>query len=494
MKPVSANAGGSLGTWQVLWQLIRARPWHFVLNLALQVPRQSVFLVTGLVVARYFEVVSAGATGDAATILVLVAVLLGTYAARIAIIIGAVATNETYVQHGAALLRRNAFAHLLARPGALPLTFAPGEVVSRLMGDAQTVSGFQYRLLRTLGDAAMAIAAVVVLARVDTWLTVLVVLPVLLVGAAGNAARRRVQRYQRGHRDAVGRSRAFLGDVFETVQAIQVAGAEERMAHRFSELNARRRDTALQGRLFGEAIGVLTHGTAAVGIGAVLLLVANAIRRGTFTVGELTLFAYYLPAMTTFTSSLGNLLIGFQRATVSVERLVAVLEGSPPTTLLRRSAPSSATPLLTGDQPGSPPVIALEQLEVRGLSYRHPGSDRGIEGVSLVLSRGGCAVITGRTGSGKTTLLRVLLGLLPWQAGEIFWNGQVVHNPGTFFVPPRTAYAPQAPHLFCATLRENILLGLFVPSPGGFSSQPSRLLGTEGTQDVRETVSDQGQL
>ena len=35
-----------------------------------------------------------------------------------------------------------------------------------------------------------------------------------------------------------------------------------------------------------------------------------------------------------------------------------------------------------------------------------------------------------------------------------------VINPASFFVPPHSAYTPQVPHLFSASLAENILLGL----------------------------------
>jgi ATP-binding cassette subfamily B protein len=102
----------------------------------------------------------------------------------------------------------------------------------------------------------------------------------------------------------------------------------------------------------------------------------------------------------------------------------------------------------------------LETLEAMGLTYRYPESGRGVEDVTFSLKRGMLTVITGRIGSGKTTLVQALLGLLPKDAGEIRWDGEVVTDPATFFVPPRSAYAPQAPHLFSATLKENILLGL----------------------------------
>ncbi len=102
----------------------------------------------------------------------------------------------------------------------------------------------------------------------------------------------------------------------------------------------------------------------------------------------------------------------------------------------------------------------LQSLKVSHLTYIYPGTNQGITDISFEIQRGSLTVITGQIGSGKTTLLRLLLGLLPKQSGEIYWNGDIVENPATFFVPPRSAYTSQIPQLFSYTLRENILLGL----------------------------------
>ena len=99
-------------------------------------------------------------------------------------------------------------------------------------------------------------------------------------------------------------------------------------------------------------------------------------------------------------------------------------------------------------------------LAVTGLTYRYPETGRGIDGISLHLPRGSFTVITGRIGSGKTTLLEALLGLLPKDAGEVYWNGGLVEDTREFLVPPRCAYTPQVPRLFSDTLRDNILMGL----------------------------------
>ena len=94
------------------------------------------------------------------------------------------------------------------------------------------------------------------------------------------------------------------------------------------------------------------------------------------------------------------------------------------------------------------------------MTYKYPESGRGIEEIRLAVPRGSFTVITGRIGSGKTTLLRTLLGLLPKDAGEIRWNGELIEDPATFFVPPRSAYTAQVPCLFSEPIVDNILMGL----------------------------------
>ncbi len=127
---------------------------------------------------------------------------------------------------------------------------------------------------------------------------------------------------------------------------------------------------------------------------------------------------------------------------------------------------AESTPLyLRGLLPAvpSPACYATNQLnlvEARGLTYHHPQSGHSISAVDLRLPHGTLTVVTGRVGAGKTALLQTLLGLLPRAAGEIRWNGQVVHDAASFFAPPRAAYTPQAPRLFSKPLKQNILLGL----------------------------------
>ena len=78
-------------------------------------------------------------------------------------------------------------------------------------------------------------------------------------------------------------------------------------------------------------------------------------------------------------------------------------------------------------------------------------------GVSLAVSPGEIAVITGRSGAGKSTLLRVLLGQNAPYAGKIDIGG--VAPEARSDLAALIAYVPQAPILLAGTVRENLQLG-----------------------------------
>jgi ABC-type multidrug transport system fused ATPase/permease subunit len=103
-------------------------------------------------------------------------------------------------------------------------------------------------------------------------------------------------------------------------------------------------------------------------------------------------------------------------------------------------------------------IEPLRRLQVRNLTHWFPDGGEGLEGVDLVVERGSFTVVTGKIGSGKSTLVRALLGLVPAE-GEVLWNGKIVDDPASFFVPPRSAYTAQVPRLFSESLADNIALG-----------------------------------
>src|SRR5260370_29146978 len=217
-----------------------------------------------------------------------------------------------------------------------------------------------------------------------------------------------------------------------------------------------RRKAMLRDRLFGELLGSISDNAVSFGIGITLRLAAPAMAAKTFTIGAFALFVYYLWFTTRLPATWGMFIGDYKQQEVSIKRMVELIPDEPPGVLVVHAPVYEC-----GGLPELPPTAAapeqpLAALEVRGLTYHHPGTQRGISGIDLRVPRGSFTVITGRIGSGKTTLLRALLGLLPPSRGEIYWNGERVANPAHFFKPPRTPYTPQIPRLFSASVRDNI--------------------------------------
>jgi ATP-binding cassette subfamily B protein len=449
-----------LPTWKYLYRLAAYRPWLSMALVAVNLVVFAVgFQVTGLITQAFFNIL----TGDAQLSVgpySLAALLVATALGRTAFIFGDVSLNVLNRFTFGALLRKNLFSSILDRPGARAVPGSPGEAISRFRGDVNEFSGFVVEVVFPLSFGVFAIVAMIVMIRINAQIALIVFLPLVLVTVLANLMVKRVEQYRKAQRKATGKVTDFVGEMFGAAQAVKVATAEQRMLRHFRDLNEVRRKAAVRDRMFHELFHSVFWNAINLGTGAILLLSGQAIRAGTFTVGDFALFVYYLGFVTEFTGMLGGFWAWYKQVGVSLGRMVRLLQGEPVDTLVEHGPVHMRGAL--PDVPYVEKTVAhhLRTLDAKGLTHKYASSGRGIEDIDLHIERGTFTVITGRVGSGKTTLLRVLLGLLPKDEGEIYWNGELVEDPATFFVPPRSAYTSQVPLLFSESLQDNILMGI----------------------------------
>jgi ATP-binding cassette subfamily B protein len=467
----------SLGTGRFLWRMTHYRPWIYWADNVLWTAVYCARLLPGLVAQAAFDALQRG-TADPPTIAWLAAAFVGTgIAAAVAETSGM--TIDVFFRFSvSAVLQRNMLAEILRRPGARALDRSPGEALSVFRDDVTHAEDGSDWTVDMISLSVFAIAAMAILINVNATITIFVFVPLVAIIAVAQVATRRLQQSRAASQVATGRVTGALGEIFGAVQAVQIARAEHGVVEHFRRLSEIRRKTVLRERAFSLLTGSVYWNTVHLGTGMILLLGANAMREGTFTVGDFALFVSYLGFVTEFSGFAGLFLTQYKQLGVSVARMLALMRGGTtnvPAAALLDSTPLDLTGPLPGETPASPSVAAaasdrtaerLQRLEATGLTYRFgrapSGAERapGIDDVSLRLRRGEFMVVTGRVGAGKTTLLRVLLGLLPRDTGEIRWNGELVDDPATFFVPPRCAYVPQVPRLFSDSLKANILLGI----------------------------------
>lgn len=448
-----------MSTFTYMWRLISYRPIWYILNAVVWTGIYLMPIVPGLLTKEFFDSL-AGQSTMGYGVWGLIALLLGFALARSASIYIGFITDVNFRFRMGMLLRRNLLEHILKEPGARAIPCSPGEAISHFRDDVDQSEEAISWSVDAFGMTCFAAVSCFILVRIDAQMTVLVFLPLVVVVIAAQLATTRLQKYRAASRESTAKVTGAISEMFGSVQAIQVAGAEERVTARFRELNDNRRKMMVKDKLMTEVLDSVFSNTVNLGTGLILLLAGQKMRGGEFTVGDFSLFVYYLTFVTTFISNFGRFLTFFKQMAVALLRLTNILQGAPAHVLTAPNSLHLRDKGTDGEMANGLRVSdRLDWLEAEGLTYKYPETGRGIEGVNLSLARGSFTVVTGPIGSGKTTLVRTLLGLLPQDEGTIRWNDQVVKDAGSFFVPPRSAYTAQVPRLYSDTLRENILLG-----------------------------------
>jgi NitT/TauT family transport system ATP-binding protein len=95
-------------------------------------------------------------------------------------------------------------------------------------------------------------------------------------------------------------------------------------------------------------------------------------------------------------------------------------------------------------------------VEVKGIGKTYEGGVEALRDVVLALPRGQLSTLLGPSGCGKTTLLKIIAGLIPPDAGEVWVKGRKVQGPG----PERAFVFQDFALLPWANVLRNVAFGL----------------------------------
>ena len=107
-----------------------------------------------------------------------------------------------------------------------------------------------------------------------------------------------------------------------------------------------------------------------------------------------------------------------------------------------------------------------DTIRLNGLTLRYPGRGRpALDGVSMTIRPGDHITLTGPSGAGKSSLLALLLRFAEPTSGRIEVGGTDLGSIPLEEWRRQIAWVPQDPHLFAASVAENIALGEPAASP-----------------------------
>ena len=104
--------------------------------------------------------------------------------------------------------------------------------------------------------------------------------------------------------------------------------------------------------------------------------------------------------------------------------------------------------------------MRTDDIQLTGVTLVYPGREQpALDEVSLTIRPGERIILTGRSGAGKSSLLKLLLRFTEPTSGRISAGRHELGEIPADGWLRQLAWVPQHPHLFTATIADNIALG-----------------------------------
>ncbi len=346
-------------------------------------------------------------------------------------------------------LRRDAYRAILDQSTRFSAETASGELMSRLLSDAEQIqSAFGSRLADFVqGALTMALVLVYVFSlNFRLAAAFLVVAPLVVLPIAANFRSLRGSSF--AARERVGEMGALLGETLRGHRLIKTFAMEDFEAERFDGANGRYYAATRQTVRLQALNSPLMEILAGIGLALVFVYAAGQIRAGQMTVGGLLSFLAAILMLYKPLKDVTKTNIVLQVALAAADRLFDVIDGK--NDIVERPG---AAPLA--------PFSAHVRWEDVHFAY---AAEQVLQGVNLTVARGETVALVGPSGAGKTTLVNLLPRLYDPTGGRVTIDGVDLRDVTLRSLRLQIGLVTQETILFDTSVRENIAYGEKTPA------------------------------
>lgn len=374
-------------------------------------------------------------------------------AVRMAIIVGITALaqwllslcNNRIAYETVRSLRNAAFAHIQRLPLSYLDAHSHGELVSRVIADADQFSEGLLMGFTQLFTGVITILGTLGFMFSLNWriaLVVVVVTPVSLFVAAFIA--KRTYAMFKLQSETRGEQTALVEEMVGNQKVVQAFGRERAVLNRFDEINDRLSKASLRAIFFSSITNPSTRFVnglvyAAVGVAGAFSAIAGGI-----SVGGLSCFLSYANQYTKPFNEISGVVTELQNALACAARVFELID----------------TP---AEEPDAPDAQTLQDVRgdvsLENVRFSYDPTRPLIENLSVAAKSGQRIAIVGPTGCGKTTLINLLMRFYDVDGGTVRVDGRDIRRLTRRSL--RTSYGMvlQETWLKAGTIRENITLG-----------------------------------
>lgn len=342
-------------------------------------------------------------------------------------------------------IRNDAFAHIEQLPFSYLDTVSTGDIVSRVITDAdQFADGLLLGFSQLFTGVVTILGTLFFMLTLDPWITlaVIVLTPVSLFAAKRIASGTYNMFKKRS--ETLGEQTAFIDEIIGNEKTVKAFCREDESAEAFEEINARLEKYSLKATFYSSLTNPVTRFVNALVYAAVGVFGALSAINGGITVGALSCFLSYANQYTKPFNEISGVVTELQNALACAGRLFELIEREPQT-------PEPENALTLTDVRGS--------ITAHDVSFSYTPDRKLIEHLELDIKPGQKIAIVGPTGCGKTTFINLLMRFYDVTGGSISADGHDIREVTRRSLRGSFGMVLQDTILISGTIRDNIRMG-----------------------------------
>lgn len=355
------------------------------------------------------------------------------------------ACNNKIAYHVVKDIRREAFEKIESLPIAYIDSHSYGEIVSRVIADAEQFSdGLLMGFTQFFTGIVTIFGTLLFMLSINRGITAAVVcITPLSLFAASYIAKKTFSMF-RLQSETRGEQTGFIEEMVGNQKVVQAFSHEGEALEKFDEINLRLQKCSLRAIFFSSITNPTTRFVNSLVYAAVGIVGAFSAIAGGITVGQLTSLLSYANQYTKPFNEISGVITELQNALACAARVLELIE----------------EPSETADAPEAAVLEKAEgKVELSHVDFSYTPEQKLIEDFQLSVKPGQRVAIVGPTGCGKTTFINLLMRFYDVKGGEIFVDGIPIRKITRKSLRSNYGMVLQETWLRSGTIRDNIAIG-----------------------------------
>ena len=347
----------------------------------------------------------------------------------------------TFGQNVIERIRESMLKHLMKVPVSYFDRSTSGQIMTRFVNDANSLSDFfQSGMISIVGNAFSIFAIFFGIHSLSSKLAIVMLIIFIPFFYTCSVFSKRLRLAYESSRNELSHFNSMLADFLhgmKTIRSLSLSGSKNRALNRqiqkYSDSQVQMvHEFALFNPVLSLGVGVLFF--------VLILQGIPMVDRGELKTGEWIAILSYIFMLSQPLLEITDRWNFFLAGLTGIDRIRSVFDE--PIEKTGKNEPSE-----------------MEEIVLDGVSFRYPGATKDVlKDVNLRIVPGDRIGIHGESGMGKTTLLQMLYGFYLPTRGDLRWNGVRYHSYSIESIRRYFGVVEQFPFLFSGTIHENITL------------------------------------